>query len=257
MARLLAIDWDRLEARLIVARTQGEKIQIDTITTAKLELDPQESNLSGLQQQLARALDQQRLPRCQALAAIGRSLVELRVLKLPPAPDDELPELVRFQASREFSSLEENSPLDFVPLGDAGAEPGEVMAAVIPTDLADQLRAALSGTGHELSRAILRPCAVTSLAMRRCPRAQSGVTLVISQMADSAEVAIAKDGMVIFTRSFRLPPDWHPGASGEPLVGEVRRTIAAAQKSTRWFARRAHCLFRYARRTRRALSTAT
>ncbi len=229
MARLLAIDWDRLEARMIVARTQGDSIQIDHIATASLELDPQESNLTGLEEQLARALGRQRFPRCQALTAIGRSLVELRVLQLPPAPDDELPELVRFQALREFSALEEDSPLDYVPLDDAAAEAGEVMAASISSELAGQVRGALTTAGHEVSRAILRPCAAASLAMRRCERARGGVTLVIAQLADSAELAIAKDGRVVFTRSFRLPPDWHPGESGEPLLGEVRRSIAAAQ----------------------------
>ena len=229
MARLLALDWDRLEARMVVARTQGDTIQVDRVTTTPLELDTQESNLEGLEEQLARALGRQRFSKCQTLTAIGRALVELRVLQLPPAPDDELPELVRFQAMREFSALGEESPLDYVPLGEAGSQAGEVLAASISEDLAAQVRGALSTAGHESSRAILRPCAATSLAMRRCQRARSGVTLVIAQLADSAELTITKDCTVVFTRSFRLPVGWHPGESGEPLLSEVRRTIAAAQ----------------------------
>ena len=160
---------------MIVARIQGESVQIDSIATVALELDAQESNLTGLDEQLKKALGQQRFPRCQALAAIGRSQVELRILKLPPAPDDELPDLVRFQALREFSALDEASPLDFVPLGDVGAEAGEVMAASISSDLADQLKDALTSAGHEPSRLILRPCAATSLALRRCERARRRV----------------------------------------------------------------------------------
>jgi len=214
---------------MVVARPQGDDIRVDHIATVPLDLDSQESNVKGLGEQLAKALGSQRLPKSQALTAIGRSLIELRLLKLPPAPDDELPEMVRFQAMQEFSSLKQESPLDFLPLGDAATEPGEVMAAAISTDLVEQVESALSSQGHEPHRFVMRPCAAASLAMRRQAVAAIGITLIISLQADSAELAIVKNGTVVFTRSFRLPHEWQPNETGEPLLGEVRRTIAAAQ----------------------------
>lgn len=229
MARLLALDWDRLEARIIVARAQGSDITVDQVASVPLDLEGQENNLDGLEEELTKAIASQRFPKSQALTAVGRSLVELRTLKLPPAPDEEMPDMVRFQAMREFSSLQEESPLDFVPLGEAGLEPGEVMAAAIPRDLFKHIETAISSQGHEPVRSVMRPCSSASLALRRHPDARNGVTLVISQQSDSAELAVTKDGIVVFTRSFRLPPNWHPGETGEPLLGEVRRTIAAAQ----------------------------
>ena len=229
MAKLLALDWDRLEARIIIAHGQGGKVVVDQVTTMPLQLDTQEMSAADVGEQLRAALASGRFPKCQALAAVGRAQVELRVLKLPPAPEDELPEMVRFQGMREFSSLKEDSPLDFVPLGDSGEEPGEVMAAAIPSDFAQSVSGAFAENGQELRRLILRPCAATSLALRRCAVASSANTLVISQQADAAELAIIKQGTVVFTRSVRLPENWHPGESGEPLLGEVRRTIAAAQ----------------------------
>lgn len=228
MPRLLALDWDRIEARIVVARTQGDGgIAVDKAVTVPLQFDGQDNE--GLEEQLSKALSTLNVGKSQALTAIGRSLLELRTMNLPPAPDEDLPDMVRFQAMREFSSLQEESPLDFVPLRDAGQEPGEVLAAAIPLELSQQVQAALVGKGHEPTRTAMRPASAASLAIRRQPSAATGHTLVIAQQADSAELAVATNGAVVFTRSFRLPPGWHPGETGEPLLGEVRRTIAAAQ----------------------------
>lgn len=229
MARLLAIDWDRLEARIVVGRSQPGGVGIEKAITVPIELPAQENSIEGLQEQLTKALSSAGVSKTQVLSAIGRSSVELRTMSLPPAPDEELPDMVRFQAMREFSSLKETSPLDFMPLRGAGQEDGQVIAASVPVELSDQVRGAIVEQGHEPRRCVMRPASAASLALRRNPKAKSGVTLVIAQQADSAELAVTNQGTVVFTRSFRLPPNWQPGETGEPLLGEVRRTIAAAQ----------------------------
>lgn len=231
MTRFIALDWDRIEARIIVARTTGNEISVDKVAAVPITLEGQgqDTNFDGLEEQLKSVLRSERAGKAPVLAAIGRSAIELRTLKLPPAPEDELPEMVRFQAMREFSSLTEETPLDFVALGDAAQEPGEVVAAAIPLDLSRQLDNALTEQGCEIARSTLRPCSAASLAMRRDPKSKVGVALVIAQQADSAELSVLKNGIVVFTRSFRLPAGWHPGETGEPLLGEVRRTIVAAQ----------------------------
>ena len=64
--------------------------------------------------QLAAALADRGLKRSEVLLAIARGKAELRVLSLPQVPDEELPDLVRFQALRQFPSLGEDWPLDFL-----------------------------------------------------------------------------------------------------------------------------------------------
>lgn len=229
MAKLLALDWDQQEARLVVARPKGDSITIEQAVAVPIRLSTQQGNHEELAEQLQAAFSRLSLPKCQVLTAIGRSMIELDRLQLPPAPEEELPDMVRFQAMRQFSSLQENSPLDFVPLGDAGNEPGEIIAAAIPRDLSEKVNKAITAQGQEPHRVVMRPCAVASLAIRRSPAMQEGVALIIAQQSESAELVVVKQGLVVFTRSFRLPPDWVPSESGEPMLGEVRRTIAAAQ----------------------------
>ena len=67
---------------------------------------------------LAEALQRRGLAKAEAIVLIGRAAVELKQLQLPPAPDDELPDMVRFLAQREFHALAAGVAARFL------AEPG-------------------------------------------------------------------------------------------------------------------------------------
>jgi len=118
MPQLLAIEWDGGEARLVVAATRGERVVIEQAFSVGLDSgEPGETagerSVGG---QIAAALAARGIGRIDTLAAVGRSSIELRQLSLPPAPEAELPEMVRFQAMREFNEFDESWLLDFVPI---------------------------------------------------------------------------------------------------------------------------------------------
>ena len=83
----------------------------------------------------AKALAEHGLSRIEALVAVGRASIELRFLSTPPAPEEELPDLVRFQAVRQFTTLGDDWPLDFVPLSPNADGGINVLAAAISPDL--------------------------------------------------------------------------------------------------------------------------
>ena len=89
---------------------------------------------------LARALAEQGVARSEALVAVGRANIELRFLSTPPVPEEELPDVVRFQAVRQFTTLGDDWPLDFVPLGPNADGGMNVLAAAIAPDLLEQIR---------------------------------------------------------------------------------------------------------------------
>ncbi len=72
---------------------------------------------------IASALNQAGISPQDALVAVGRASIELRFLNVPPVPNAELPDLVRFQASRQFLKPHEGGELDFVPLNSSGIHP--------------------------------------------------------------------------------------------------------------------------------------
>src|SRR3972149_8700943 len=108
MSQLLALEWDGSEARWGVASMRGDRVAIEQAFSVELRPrqpggDKSDVNIGA---RLASALGVRGLGRMDTLVAIGRTNIELRQLLLPPAPDEELPDLVRFQAMRELTRFE-------------------------------------------------------------------------------------------------------------------------------------------------------
>lgn len=219
MSRLLAIEWDAREARLVVGRMTGRSLSIESVVAVPLESSEEES----LRTQLAQAVTQRGLGRNEWLVAVPRSRAELRVLQVPPVPDEELPDLVRFQAVRQFSSLAEEAPLDFVRLDGGQGTQIRVLAASLSTKVLEDFKGQCAAFDGKAQRLVLRPFASASLIRRSRP--DSECRLLVEMMAEEADLTVLVRGQAVLVRSVRIPS--HDPAG--PLIGEIRRTIVAAQ----------------------------
>ncbi len=235
MAQILALEWDGSEARLVVAGTRAERAVIEQAFTVALrtaesgeDQDAEEVDVGG---QIAAAMSGRGIGRLDTLVAVGRASIELRQLSLPPAPDDELPELVRFQAMREFNEFDEDWLLDFVPLDEGQEEEARsVLAAAIGPELVRQLQQTCQKAGLTPQRLILRPCAAASLLGRTEAAESTPPKLLVDLLADEADLTVMIDRKVVFLRTTRLSGDPLGDPDQRPaLLGEIRRTIAAAE----------------------------
>lgn len=220
MARLFAFEWDAREARVVIARTRGLEAVIDAAFSVELFSDDKDVDVGA---KLAEVLAKHDVRRADALVALGRANIELRVLSVPSAPDDELPEMVRFEALKQFSSMGERWPIDFVPL-DGGGELQSVLAAAISPDLIDQIRATCRAFHAEPKRLVLRPFAAAALWRRQST--DTRCTMMIDMLADEADLTVLSGGHVVFTRTVRLSLGSEEELT-KNLVGEIRRTLAA------------------------------
>jgi len=249
--RFLALEWSETEARLAVASRRGDEVVLehafsiplrpdakaqpeDTDRTRPDQPDQAASESGGPQRpaevgsQIAAALNARGIRKIDTLVAIGRANIELRQLTLPPAPDEELPEMVRFQALREFNALQEDWPLDFIPIDEDSGEPRNVLAAAISPELVEQIQRTCQTAGLRLRRLILRPCGAASLFCRRQADGLPKARLLVDLLADEADLTVMIDRKVIFLRTARLPGEPLSDAeSGQALLGEIRRTMAA------------------------------
>ncbi len=228
MPQLLALEWDGSEARLAVAFSRGDHVVIEQAFAVGLRprepgADKSEVDIGA---RLAAALGARGLGRLDTLVAVGRTNIELRQLLLPPAPDEELPDLVRFQAMREFNEFDEKWLLDFVPLGDLPDQPRTVLAAAIGPDLVEQIQQTCQAAGLKPRRLVLRACAAAALLARAETARQGELRLLIDLLSDEADLTVMSDGRVVFLRTTRLGGD---PPQPQVLIGEVRRTIAAVQ----------------------------
>jgi len=138
MRRLIALEWNEEEARLVVASGRKGIVRFEQAFAVPLT-DAQSTGAADspavldaktIGQKIARAASERGVGQGEVLVALGRSSIELRQLTLPPAPDEELPNLVRFQAVREFNALEDDWLLDFVLIDEAADWSGRFRRSV-------------------------------------------------------------------------------------------------------------------------------
>ncbi len=232
MPRYLALSWNASEANGVVASPGGNRLLVEQVFTIPLAGGPSpgDAGEGSFSNRLAAELKSRRLGRIDTVVALGRESVELRPLALPAAPDEELPDLARFQALRQFSNLEEHWPLDYLPLSVPDDTARHVLAAAVRPELVQEVQHVCEAAGLKLTRLVLRPCATVSLVARCLGERNAGARLVVNLEADETDLAVMIDSHVTFLRQARLPAD--PLADVEhaaSLVAELRRTMAAAQ----------------------------
>ena len=202
MARLLALEWDAKEARVVVAHARGNEVVVEQAVVVPLP-EREGGGEAEIGSAIGKALAEHGLSRMEALIAVGRANIELRFLTTPPAPDDELPELVRFQALRQFTTLGDDWPLDYVPLGPNADGGQNVLAAAIAPDLVEQIRKVCAAANLTLARLVLRPFAAASLLREQ--HADGKCRMNVDLLRDEADMTVALGPQVIFPRTVRLP----------------------------------------------------
>ena len=136
---------------------------------------------------------------------------------------------MRFQALQEFNSLDDDWPLDFIPFAGPDDAPRQVLAAAMSPELVEQIRQTCQRAKITPERLVLRPCAAASLLCRRGDSTTERVRLLVDVLSDEADLTVLDDEQVVFLRTARLPGDVLTGPDVyRPLLGEIRRTVAAA-----------------------------
>ncbi len=228
MSRLVAIEWDAKEARVVIGRKRASGVAVDQAFAVPLpQRDEGAASEPDVGSILAKALAEHGVARTEAMVAVGRASIELRFLSTPPVPDEELPAVVRFQAVRQFTTLGEDWPLDFVPLAPNADGGMNVLAAAISPELLAQIRKDCSTAGITLSRLVLRPFAAASLLKQQF---QDGkCRMIVDILRDDADLTVLIGSQVIFPRTVRMPTVSDTDVLARTLLAEGRRTMIAAQ----------------------------
>jgi Tfp pilus assembly PilM family ATPase/Tfp pilus assembly protein PilN len=225
-SRLIALEWDETEARIVLAAQRGRQLRVEAAERVEI---PAEGEVGEVIQQRVRAvLDQHRVGKGECLLAVGRSAVEMKHLSLPPAPDEELPEMVRFQAQREFAAMGDDWPIDFLPLDHDASQPRHVLAAALNPQSAANLQAICEGLGLEAQSIVVRPCGIASLVARQFTLAEDEACLLIDPLEKQMDLAVLRGQSILILRCARADCGASDEAGRNDVMLEVRRTIAAA-----------------------------
>jgi len=238
MPRLLAVDWDRHEARYVLAVAGAEGLVVRRAASVPLVDVAEGGNAPhpDIGGSLRAALAEESVGRVTTLVGVERSAIELLHFTLPPASDAELPEMVINQAIRESQLVTEESVLDFVPSSENPSLPREVTAGVLSAEQFEQILAACEMAGLKPKRLVLRPYAGASLFRRMVP-AEDRVCLLVNLIAEEVDLTFLSEGKVAFFRTVRLPKTGEERAAGSDprlvrrLLTEISRTLVVAAQS--------------------------
>jgi hypothetical protein len=188
MTQLLAIEWDSREARLAVATPARGSVRVDELFAVDLVAADGESELPAAEvaERIAAAIRQRKLAGVETLVAVARASIELKPLSLPPAPDDEVPGLARFQALRDFNTLGDDWPLDFIPLSGNETEPRTVLAAAIAPQAIRNSHVPVGRTRRQAHR----PSPCRGVAAQRRPAERRIRLLVDAQRRSGSTVLV-------------------------------------------------------------------
>jgi len=229
--RLIALEWDAAEVRLIVASRSGKQPILRQALRAPLvrpeEGEKEEDHTGTIAEAIRTLIRQAGARRSRLLLGVNRQSIDLRQLTLPPCPDDELPDLVRNQAIREFGPAVESSRLDFVPLPAVPGEPRVVIAAALSPDGSSLVERVCAHAGLKPARLLARPYAAGSLLMEQA-HADKSPALLVEAHNDEANLTVVADQQVIFSRAARLSSSVDAD-NAAPLIAEIKRTLIAVQ----------------------------
>ena len=232
MPQLLALDWDERELRYVLATTDGRQLTVRRAAAISLAPTTESPDpLARLGDVLGDALGHQKRRRLSTVVVIGRGSVELVHLALPPARDEELPELVANQVLREVPTLGDQTVIDFFSIDASPHEPRRVTAAALAVQPFEQIQTQCAGAGLKATRIVLRPYAAASLlASTRSDSDRS--QLVVNRVADEVDLSVLVEGRTVFSRTVRLPAALEGPKRADRLVSEIRRTLTVAQQDT-------------------------
>ncbi len=229
MPRILALDWDRQQVRALVLQSGATGTSVVGAWAAPVAGDGDSPGAGRIRSQLAALLKGQLLGKATMLVGVGRDHVQMKLLALPPAPPEEVPDLVRFQAEREFTALGEESALDFLPLAGDAQTPYQVLAVALGGAGLKEARDVCGGLGLEPDRVTLRACGAAALVRRAGVGGDAEVVLVVSPLEDEADLTVLDGGQIVLMRSVRLPEASHAAERRQALASEIRRTLAATR----------------------------
>jgi len=216
---IIALELEQDRILVAAARQTGRQLQIHSAFSILREAAA-DSKLGEL---IKDQLSNRGLKANSAIVVVPRSSVEIRELSLPPAPDNELPEMVKFLARSEFASLNDNWLLDFVPSSKDENVPRKVLATGLSPERHKQIIGIAEHAGLKVKHIVLRP--FESLGLMQSSLTEGRCSLIVDLDVEQVDMIVSFGSNVVATRTVRVPTTGVDRVKN--LFLEVKRTAAS------------------------------
>ncbi len=235
MADYLALDWDDQRLVGVAAQVAAKHVQIRAVLDFKWgegETPSEQPEAAG--KRLRAELDQTVASNGAVIVSLPREEAVVRLLELPECSDEELPELVRFQAVTRSAVPLERLLLDYLPLPALAEAPGRrVWMATIGKPQSDRIQAMLSAAGLEASAIGLSSIGAAELIAHQSEAggtASEAATLVVSCVDLRVEITGIWQNRIVLMHSAALSGHDPPEDQLTQILAETARsTVALSQ----------------------------
>ncbi|MGI9457812.1 MAG: hypothetical protein ACR2NU_14700 [Aeoliella sp.] len=224
MSRRIVLDWDDRQVRMLALDGHGAGVRFREAQTAPLPDSDRSAN--NVSQALEPLVAKHRVAKTEAIVLAGNRDVQFRLLRVPPVPADELPDLVRLRAAADFSALDDAAVIDFHPFAHQPSEPQCVLAGRLSAKSAATRREVCKILQLTPVHIVPRGCGLAWLAAELHPKLKTGVHAVVCLRANDIDLVAMRDGAAAVVRSVPLQAS-DDDELVQSAVREMRRTLAA------------------------------
>ncbi len=224
----LIIEWSIDGVRFLNADASGRVSQLGVWTTFEhhdTSFTPRETG-----EKLKSWVAQSGLNAGQATLVLPRESVVIRQLQLPQAPEDEIPDLVRFQSAVKSSLPIDDLALDYLPMSDAATGTGlSVVTTSIDRKRLHRINQILTVAGFDVTAVTTTPLTIGQF-VKKFGGASLGVSqpeIVVFQRDSLIEISIFDGGSLAFSHSVVLPETNRL----KPLESGLTRSIVALHQT--------------------------
>jgi Tfp pilus assembly PilM family ATPase len=231
MSDFLAIDLEPHRICGIEASVERGSVKIRKSFSIEVPESISVDDPHGLGEWLKGELRRERASASQVCISLPREDVIVRHLETPDVPDDELPDLVRYQSAAKSSIPLDQLTLDFLPLPrreDSSVR--DVLVSTVHQDRIKRLRTISSAAGLDLQSVGVSSVAtagIVSLEEHRIDHSAGEIVVVVAQHGDRVEISILGEGHLHFTHSTQVVAG---GGQPTPILAEISRALVALQK---------------------------
>lgn len=226
MPNFVSIELNDASMLVACAKSAGRRFQINQL----FEIATGESSDTAIGEQLKSALADRGITRFELIAVVHRQQVEMREVVVPPAPPNEVPDLVRFQARNVFATMNENWSLDYVPFDEPSeTEQTRVLAVAVAPSVIERYESIATAAGTKLKRLLFRPYVFCDLLENRLSDGKN--RLLIDPNDLQYDLSVSVGCKLIATRSITASDHVDRDGVADQVVGAVKRTIASTRSA--------------------------
>lgn len=229
MTDFVAIDLEAHRVCGVEATVEPSSVRINRSFSLDVPESAQGEDSQALGEWLRSELKQARVSTSQAVVSLPREEVIVRHLEVPDVSDNELPDLVKFQAAAKSTIPLDQLTLDFLPLPQRpDASVREVLVATVHGDRVKHVRTAMRAAGLELESIGVSSVSTAALVAEeelRMAHGESELVVIIARHGDRVEISILGNGHLHFTHSTQVDEKAHA-----PILAEISRSLVGLQK---------------------------